>query len=142
MATLVLFLSIVRFRIVPRRRMWERARRGDESILAQGTYRTEQRTGVLIFASVAQRYAEIIADPRINVEIESETWANVISTPISAIKDGRFGDGFVSAVNMGGEQQARHLPRPGHEIRTNGRTRWSRFEGERPRTPSPPESPL
>jgi hypothetical protein len=31
-------------------------------------YRTEQRTGVLIFAPVAERYAEIIADRRINVE--------------------------------------------------------------------------
>ena len=42
--------------------------------------------------------------------IKSETWANAISTLISAIKDGRSGDGFVAAVNLCGEQLARHLP--------------------------------
>jgi hypothetical protein len=42
--------------------------------------------------------------------IKSETWANAISTLISAIKDGRPGDGFVAAVNLCGEQLARHLP--------------------------------
>ena len=29
---------------------------------AQGLHKTEDRTGVLIFASAAERYAEIIAD--------------------------------------------------------------------------------
>ena len=33
---------------------------------AQGLDRTEQRTGVLIFASVAERYAEIVADAGAN----------------------------------------------------------------------------
>jgi putative membrane protein len=42
--------------------------------------------------------------------IKSETWANAISTLISAIKDGRPGDGFVAAVNLCGEQLARHFP--------------------------------
>jgi len=46
--------------------------------------------------------------------IKSETWANAISTLISAIKDGRPGDGFVAAVNLCGEQLGRHLP---HESR-------------------------
>ena len=31
---------------------------------AQGLHQTENRTGVLIFASVAERYAEIVADAR------------------------------------------------------------------------------
>ena len=110
-AALVLSLPIVRFRIVPRRRMWERAHaEAMHQFLAQGTYRTEQCTGVLIFASVAERYAEIIADRRNNVEIKSETWANAISTLISAIKDGRPGDGFVAAVNLCGDQLARQFP--------------------------------
>jgi len=110
-AAVVLSLPIVRFRIVPRRRMWERAHaEAMHQFLVQGTSRTEQCTGVLIFASVAERYAEIIADHRINREIKSETWANAISTLISAIKDGRPGDGFVAAVNLCGEQLARHFP--------------------------------
>ncbi len=107
-AALFLSLPIVRFRIVPRGRMWQRAHgEAMHQFLGQ---RTGQRPGVSIFASVAEGYAEIIADPRINVEIEPETWASAVSTLISAIKDGRPGDGFVAAVNLCGEQLARPFP--------------------------------
>jgi uncharacterized protein len=107
-AALVLSLPVVRFRIVPRGRMWQRAHaEAMHQFLAQ---RTEQRPSVLIFASAAERYAEIIADRRINVEIESKTWANAVSMLISAIKDGRPGDGFVAAVDLCGEQLARPFP--------------------------------
>src|SRR5215472_200127 len=62
-AALVLSLPMIRFRIVPKRRMWTRAHaEAMHQFLAQGIHLTEQRTGVLIFASVAERYAEIVAD--------------------------------------------------------------------------------
>src|SRR6516165_6387180 len=60
---LVLSLPMIRFRIVPKRRMWGRAHaEAMHQFLAQGIHLTEHRTGVLIFASVAERYAEIVAD--------------------------------------------------------------------------------
>jgi len=40
--------------------------------LAQGIHLTERRTGVLIFASVAERYAEIVADNGINAKVQPE----------------------------------------------------------------------
>jgi putative membrane protein len=110
-AALVLSLPMIRFRIVPKRRMWGRVHaEAMHQFLAQGIHLTEHRTGVLIFASVAERYAEIVADSGINAKVQPEVWSKAVAAMISAIKDGRPGDGFVAAVELCGEQLARHFP--------------------------------
>src|SRR5262249_21049067 len=92
-------------RIVPKRRMWTRAHaEAMHQFLAQGIHLTEHRTGVLIFASVAERYAEIVADSGINAKVQPDVWSKAVAAMISAIKDGRPGDGFVAAVELCGEQ--------------------------------------
>src|SRR5262245_26912992 len=108
---LVLSLPMIRFRIVPKRRMWTRAHADAmHQFLAQGIHLTEHRTGVLILASVAERYAEIVADSGINAKVRPEVWSKAVAAMISAIKDGRPGGGFVAAVELCGEQLARHFP--------------------------------
>jgi putative membrane protein len=102
---------MIRFRIVPKRRLWGRAHaEAMHQFLAQGIHLTENRTGVLIFASVAERYAEIVADSGINAKVTQDVWADAMAAMISAIRDGRPGDGFVAAVELCGEQLARHFP--------------------------------
>jgi putative membrane protein len=55
------------FHIVPRRAKHDRAHaEAMRQFFAQGLDKTEHRTGVLIFASIAERYAEIVADAGIN----------------------------------------------------------------------------
>ena len=62
-AALALSHPKVRFHIVPRRAKHDRAHsEAMRQFLAQGLHQTEHRTGVLIFASTAERYAEIVAD--------------------------------------------------------------------------------
>ena len=108
---LVLSLPMIRFRIVPKRRMWTRAHaEAMHQFLAQGIHLTEHRTGVLIFASVAEHYAEIVADSGINAKVQPNVWSKAVAAMISAIKDGRPGDGFVAAVESCGEQLALHFP--------------------------------
>src|SRR5205085_5618158 len=86
----VLSLPAVRFRIVPRRAMRQRAHaEATRQFLAQGLHLTEQRTGVLIFASVAERYAEIIADSGIHARVGNEVWEQAVATLVAAIKAGR-----------------------------------------------------
>jgi putative membrane protein len=107
----VLSLPQIRFRIVPKSRMWGRAHaEAMHQFLAHGIHLTEQRTGVLIFASVVERYAEIVADSGINSKVSPEVWTGAIAAMISAIKDGRPGDGFVAAVGLCGTELARHFP--------------------------------
>src|SRR6516164_8275023 len=108
---LVLSLAMIRFRIVPKRQLWGRAHaEAMHQFLAQGIHLTEHRTGVLIFASVAERYAEIVADSGINAKVQPDVWSKAIAAMVSAIKDGRPGDGFVAAVELCGAELARHFP--------------------------------
>ena len=67
----VLSLPAVRYRVVPKRAMQRRAHaEAIRQFLAQGLHLTERRTGVLIFASVAEHHAEIVADTGINEKVD------------------------------------------------------------------------
>ena len=46
---------------------------------AQGLHKTAHRTGVLIFASQAERYAEIIADDGISAKVSQDVWHGAIA---------------------------------------------------------------
>jgi putative membrane protein len=81
-----------------------------QQFLAQGLHLTERRTGVLIFASVAERYAEIVADSGINAKVTPDAWTGAVAALVSAIKAGRPGDGFVAAIELCGTELARHFP--------------------------------
>ena len=106
-----LSMPMIRFHIVPKSRMRDRAHaEAMRQFLAHGIHLTEQRTGVLIFASVAERYAEIVADSGINDKVSPDAWTGAIAAMISAIRDGRPGDGFVAAVELCGAELARHFP--------------------------------
>ncbi|MCK9912500.1 hypothetical protein MXD81_25325, partial [Microbacteriaceae bacterium K1510] len=48
-------------------------RRAVEQFLAQNLHTTEGRTGVLLFVSVAERYAEIIPDRAIDAKVPRGT---------------------------------------------------------------------
>jgi putative membrane protein len=101
----------IRFHLVPRRAKHDHAHaQAMRQFFAQGLHHTEQRTGVLIFASVAERYAEIVADAGINAKVAPEVWDKAIAALIAGIKDGRPGEGFVAAVTQCGEVLARHFP--------------------------------
>jgi len=107
----VLSQSSVRFAIVPRRVKHDRAHaEAMRQFWAQGLHKTEKRTGVLIFASAAERYAEIVADAGINEKVTPEVWDRAIAALISGIKQGRAGDGFVAAIGECGAVLAQHFP--------------------------------
>jgi putative membrane protein len=101
----------IRFHLVPRRAKHDHAHaQAMRQFFAQGLHHTEQRTGVLIFASVAERYAEIVADAGINAKVSPEVWDKAIAALIAGIKEGRPGEGFVAAVTQCGEVLAQHFP--------------------------------
>ncbi|MEZ5785007.1 MAG: hypothetical protein R3D62_00635 [Xanthobacteraceae bacterium] len=110
-ATALLSIPAIRFRIVPRRAMHERAHvEAMRQFLAHGLHLTERRTGVLIFVSVAEHYAEIVADEGINAEVALAVWQEAIGTAIAAIREGRLGDGLVAAVARCGAVLAAKFP--------------------------------
>lgn len=101
----------IRFYLVPKSVKRSRAhRRAVEQFLAQNLHTTSGRTGVLIFVSVAERYAEILADAGIHKVVPETEWQAIVDKLTTAIGDGRPGDGFVAAIEAVGERLARHFP--------------------------------
>ena len=119
LAQLLLFAGValalshpaVLFRIVPRRTKDAHAHAvAMTQFLAQGLHQTAERTGVLIFASAAERYAEIIADAGINAKVGPDVWNAAIADLIEAVKAGHPADGFVAAIERCGAVLAAHFP--------------------------------
>jgi putative membrane protein len=110
-ATIGLSNAKIRFHIVPRRAKHDRAHaEAMRQFFAQGIDKTEHRTGVLIFASAAERYVEVVADAGINDKVAMIVWDDAVRALVSAIKAGRPGDGFVAAIEQCGALLAAHFP--------------------------------
>ena len=82
--------------------------------LAHGLHTTEARTGVLIFVSLAERHAEIIADAGISAKVDDGVWQAAMERLLAEIRAGRLADGLIAAIESTGTVLARHFPpRPG-----------------------------
>jgi len=102
----------VRLALVPRALKRARAHRhAVEQFLAQNLHTTKSRTGVLIFVSVAERYAEVIADQGIYAKAPRERWDDIVAKLTDAIGRGEAADGFVAAIEASGALLAEHFPR-------------------------------
>jgi putative membrane protein len=82
-----------------------------EQFVLRGIARKKDRSGILIFVSLAERYARILADEGIAAQVPQAHWQEAIDALIGHMRDGRIADGFVSAINLCGEELARHFPR-------------------------------
>jgi putative membrane protein len=112
-AALVLLLMYkpLRLALVPRVIRRRRAhRRAVGQFLAHNLHTTAGRTGVMIFVSVAERYAEILADAGIHERVPQEEWQAIVDVLTWHIGRGEAGEGFVRAIRAVGEHLARHLP--------------------------------
>lgn len=113
LALAVLSRPGVRFRLVPRGIKHDRAHAtAMRQFRAQGLDKTDRRTGVLIFASEAERYAAIIADAGINEKVSPHVWDKAMADLVAAIRAGKPADGFVTAIEQCGAVLAEHFPLP------------------------------
>ena len=108
---LVLSIPSIRFYVVPRRTMHGQAHaEAMRQFCAQGLHKTEGRTGVLIFASEAEHYAEVIADTGINAKVNPVVWDDAVRALIDEISQGRAAEGFIAAIGRCGVVLAQHFP--------------------------------
>ncbi len=109
----------LRLALVPRSVKHARAhRRAVEQFLAQNLHTTVGRTGVLIFVSVAEHFAEVLADAAIHQKVPESAWQTIVDDLTDHIGRGQAADGFVSAVAAVGEHLARHFPPDTHAPHT------------------------
>ena len=78
--------------------------------MLRGIGRTEGRTGVLVFVSLAERYARIVADEAIAQRVAQADWQGAIDALIDHMREGRIADGFVEAIERCGGVLATHFP--------------------------------
>jgi putative membrane protein len=91
----------------------QRARAHDKAVeqfLAQNMHTTRGRTGVLIYVSFAERYAEVIADDGIYKKVRPTVWEEVIAELTSHLARGTREQGFITAIEMCGKVLAEHFP--------------------------------
>lgn len=107
----IMAVPAVRYRIVPRGTLRGRAHlEATRQFLAHGLHLTEGRTGVLIFLSLAERYAEIVADAGIHQKVGPGVWERAIADLVIAIRDQRVGEGLATTVAACGAVLAAHFP--------------------------------
>jgi putative membrane protein len=112
---LLLMVRRLRFILVPRSLKRQVAhRRALEQFLAQNLHTTPGRTGVLIFVSVAERYAEILADAEIARHVEASTWRSIVDELTARIGAGDAVAGFLSAIRAVAAPLAAHFPPGSH----------------------------
>ncbi len=82
--------------------------------LAKDLHLTRERTGVLIFAALAEHRVEVIADAGIHAAAPTAVWNEVVADLVAGLKRGAVADGFVAAIARTGAILAAHVPpRPG-----------------------------
>ena len=78
--------------------------------------RTHGRTGILIYLSLKERRAEIVADEAIASMVSPETWAAAMAAMLAEIRAGRLADGMIAAVTRVGAVLAEHFPRAENDV--------------------------
>jgi putative membrane protein len=113
-AGLIFSWAPLRFALVPRAVRRARAHRAAlEQFVVRRVDHTRNRTGILIFVSLAERYARIIADEGIASKVQTTEWQAAIDELVARMRDGRMVQGLVAAVDRCGTVLAAHAPPDG-----------------------------
>ncbi len=107
----LLLPGLVRLWFVPDRvKKLHAHRRAVEQFVVQNLHTSPGRTGVLIFVSLAERYAEIIADKAVHAKVPEGTWQAIIDQLTSDLANDEAAKGFVTAIESCGKHLAHHFP--------------------------------
>lgn len=113
-AALAFSWAPVRILLVPRAIRRARAHRAAlEQFVLRGISRTRNRCGILIFVSVAEHYARIIADEGVAQKVHPAEWQAAIDALTSQIGEGHIAAGFIAAIERCGAVLAEHAPPDG-----------------------------
>lgn len=78
-------------------------------------HRTKRSTGILIYLSLAEHRAEIIAEEAIAAKVPAEVWGEAMAAMLAHIKDDRIADGMIAGVEKVGVVLAQHFPRDAND---------------------------
>ncbi len=114
---LTLIWTVLRMRLTPRIIKAQRVRARALSYFKVGAEaRTSGRTGILIYISLAEHVAEIIADEAIHGKVAPGVWGDAMAHLIAEVREGRLADGMIAAVRDVGVILAEHFPRADDDV--------------------------
>jgi putative membrane protein len=103
--------SRLRHLLVPRQVRRQQAHRAAmQQFMIRGMARKENRAGVLIFVSLAERYVRIVADVGIASKVDPSVWQGAVDALLRHIRGEDLPAGFVSAIEQCGEVLSQHVP--------------------------------
>ncbi|SDA16121.1 putative membrane protein [Methylobacterium sp. UNC378MF] len=101
----------LRMALVPRSLRSARAREAARrAFWSRGLSLTRNRTGVLLYLSLAERHAEIVTDLGVLREIPPTAWDGILAELVPALGRGAVEAGLTAAVERVGACLAEHLP--------------------------------
>lgn len=78
--------------------------------------RTTGRTGVLIYLSMREHRAEIVADESIAAKVPAEVWGEAMGDMLALIRKGQIADGLAVGIRDVGFVLAEHFPRGADDV--------------------------
>lgn len=103
----------LRMALVPGALKTARAHAAAIRLFKAGTeQRTRDHTGVLIYVSLADHRAEILADTSIAAQVAPEVWGEAMGDMLREIRKGRLAEGLAAGVRDVGFVLAQHFPKP------------------------------
>jgi putative membrane protein len=88
----------------------EVARAARDQFLSHGVHLTDERTGVLIFVSIAEHRVEIVADDGIAARVGQNEWDDIAADVVRHTRQGQLSSGLVEAVDHAGRLLREHFP--------------------------------
>jgi len=73
--------------------------------------RTHGRTGIMIYLSMREHRAEIVADEPIAEKVSADVWGNAMADMLVEIRKGCIAEGLAAGVRDVGEVLSEHFPR-------------------------------
>lgn len=71
---------------------------------------TKSSTGILLFVSLLERRAVVLADSAINEKVKKETWTEVCETLVAGLRAGSMAKGFCGAIDKSQAILSSHFP--------------------------------
>jgi putative membrane protein len=109
---LILKWTPLRMALTPKATKLARVRNRAISLFKVGTEsKTQARTGVLLYLSMKEHRAEIVADEAIASKVAPEVWGDAMVALLDQVKAGNPGAGVAAAVAQMGLVLAEHFPK-------------------------------
>ena len=90
--------------------------RAEVEFYEHGVGRTEGHTGILLYVSLMEHRAVVLADQAIAEKVDGQVWQELVDLMIQGVKRGDFADGMTQAIQRCGDLLSPHFPGPEGDV--------------------------